>query len=123
MNATRYIYIRQDSAPVGCIAYRDLGEDLFAYGYSAMHPDDRCNKASGRRIADARCDLAIEDSERNSIARRGRGGKMKVYGDTLNQKVAFLAECIASHDHTREHVRERLHDLVDHLRNIKKKDN
>jgi hypothetical protein len=109
MNSVRLVYLRDSNkVPVGCVAYRDLEPNVFAYGVSFRNSEaDLAWKEGARHVACGRLRLAEILAERKNC--QGRFGTIEVRGNSLNEKVADLLQKIATKTlHGKSEVRERM---------------
>ena len=117
----RYIYLRsqpsqvkagvypQAGLPVGCLAYKDSGDDNFAFGLSFLNSEvDSVSRAEARKIATERLKIALSGKERKMS--QGRFGTVKVSGDSLNKKLYSLIKTIVNDSsiHNRASISDRV---------------
>ena len=126
---TRYIYVRKmkcnccgnvnknSRIPIGCIAYTELEDNLMAYGYSALHPDDVgfFVKKEARSRAASRLTLAVNNTKR-TIAERGIVGIVEVKdAKCLNDKVIAIIQNIENNNSTKKWFKDNLPHLREKL--------
>ena len=117
---TRFIYLRstptdvengvypQADLPVGCLAYRDMGNDTFAYGLSFLNSEvDAVTKEAARNVAQSRLKMACAGVHRKRC--QGRFGLFLASGNSLREKVAGLIHEVSLKElHGRPQIRERV---------------
>lgn len=127
MEDIKFVYVRDavcphckhsdDKArkPIGCIAYKDMGNGSFTYGCSVLHPEDKNKsyfKRDARDAAIRRLNWCLSGNKRDNAF----SGVVEVGTDgTINDKIIKMLDSIVQHPRTKRWFKINIPSLKNRL--------